>query len=268
MEYSFVGKVSTLLQEVEDITSDDIVGCSDEELNYLEELHPYKVKLPQAYRIFMNNYGKGIAEMRPVSDFFYKHLLVMMKDNSNGFPNLYDKEFFHRKITPRSEPPLYFPENAFIFASHEGYQFHFFYCDGEEDPITYFMEYNPEGKSFRQSKRYSELMIEYVEGFLFFHKELVNRRRDKLPVFMELKQKIKWLAEESEKLRDYKAFLSNVEEVIDFYKSIRIYDFFADRRLFFDAYYDLETTDPEIKKAIDDFARKAEEVQSFYSKIK
>ena len=70
-EFPFVKSIYDLLYNIAEIDRDDIIGCSDDELAHLEDLHPYKIKLPAAYKAFMKHFGKKIINMQPVSVFFF-----------------------------------------------------------------------------------------------------------------------------------------------------------------------------------------------------
>lgn len=98
------------------------VPCTKAEVEILQQ--HYSIKLPEAYKQFLLQMGKGAGVYDVGSDWEYSWLLTMKAAADNmllaeGLPSL--------------------SQNAFVFWMHQGYQFCFFYA-GEEasDPKVYY----------------------------------------------------------------------------------------------------------------------------------
>ena len=96
-------------------------GCNEEEVLKLED--HYKVTLPHAYKTFLMLMGWDGGHYQIGSDFTYKWLFTM-------------KGYANDMLNKCGYPSL--PLDAFVFHMHQGYQFSFFYINGEDDPAVYY----------------------------------------------------------------------------------------------------------------------------------
>ena len=94
-------------------------GCSLEELDALERR--YNVRLPNAYRQFLEVGGRGIEDFLVGSDYHF--------DQLTDLQNWAEELLFENQASP-------LPDQAFVFFMHQGYQFYFFI--GES--IFYYLE--------------------------------------------------------------------------------------------------------------------------------
>lgn len=120
----------------------------------------FNVKLPFAYREFLNYMGRGASRFMVGSSVFMNELLELY----DGALELCEEN----NITP-------IPENAFVFWMHQGYQALYFLPGEEEDPAIY---YYHEGSG---ATRFEKQPISFID---FLKTELVNH-------YPELKEKIR-----------------------------------------------------------------------------
>src|SRR4051812_35680199 len=87
-----------------------VVGCSDIEILDLERY--FDIRLPEAYKQFLNQIGKGAGLFMRGTDFFYDRLF----DNRKALQEVLDLE----------HNPFVLSRDTFVFSSHQGYIFFFF----------------------------------------------------------------------------------------------------------------------------------------------
>ncbi|MBO9700821.1 MAG: hypothetical protein J7604_11475 [Sporocytophaga sp.] len=214
----------------------------------------------------MRNFGRKISHMQPVSNFFYTQIVRSWSD-PYGCLRLFDKEYYHKMFVPLSNPALIFPENGFVFSVHEGYQYRFFLCNEKSDPPTYFIEYDPEGKTVDEEPVFSELMCIYINNFIKDHKLLLEQRPDILSAFAEFKTMFLDLLDLLEVLKQYSHSIEDFERVYIFYSSINIYEVFRYRRLELGTYILMEPRGDIDYSLFKMFITKAEDVKNFYRKF-
>ncbi|MBC9914081.1 SMI1/KNR4 family protein [Chitinophaga varians] len=95
--------------------------CSDEDIVMLEDMHG--IKLPVAYKQFLAVAGRGADTYMAGSDWEYEKLDSVNREAiallaCHGCQDL--------------------PDKAFICWMHQGYQFAFFVCDGNDDPAIFY----------------------------------------------------------------------------------------------------------------------------------
>ena len=102
-------------------SDENIVGCSEGEILQFEaESH---FQLPIAYREFLIACGHGAGEFMMGTDWMIPELLGIQASA--------------RSLMQRNIPSLELPDNAFVFAMHQGYQFLFLHCGTEKDPAVF-----------------------------------------------------------------------------------------------------------------------------------
>ena len=111
--------------------NENMVGCSEDEIDQLEaECH---LNLPIAYREFLIACGHGGGKFQVGTDWTYPELLELQATG--------------RFLMQQNVPSVEFPLNAFVFSSHQGYQFLYFHCGVSEDPPVYYFLENETGPS-------------------------------------------------------------------------------------------------------------------------
>jgi hypothetical protein len=104
-------------------TEGDIRGCSDEEIERLET--HYNVRLPQSYRDFLHAMGHRAGE------FFGDNIEDIYYDRVFGLRERAEE------VLEDNDEPFRLPEDAFVFAMHEGYIFLYFRISKGDDPPVY-----------------------------------------------------------------------------------------------------------------------------------
>lgn len=79
--------------------------------------------LPQAYKEFMFQCGKGAGLYSCDADFTYPRVCNLRNE----------------LLLDLAESGIELPENAFVFASYQGYQYKYFLCDDNNDPAVYLL---------------------------------------------------------------------------------------------------------------------------------
>ena len=82
----------------------------------------YRLKLPDSYREFLENFGASAGSLKEDIDLY--------------FHEIQDDTELVRSDLEGDE--LQLPDNAFVFCSRHGEQFLFFKCDGSNDPPIYY----------------------------------------------------------------------------------------------------------------------------------
>ena len=97
------------------------IPCTEEEVIRLEQVTHFS--LPQAYQEFLRTMGNSTDDFLVGSDFLYPVL-----------PSLQE---WARELLIENQIPQKFPDDAFVFFMHQGYQFNFFHTSEGEDPPVY-----------------------------------------------------------------------------------------------------------------------------------
>lgn len=101
-------------------TKRDIQGCADEEIASLEAAYG---ALPNAYLKFLLELGNGAGEFMQGTDVFYRSLRGLKEDAI--------------ELLKENEEEFDFPEDAFVFSMHQGYEFLYFRLSDGDDPGIY-----------------------------------------------------------------------------------------------------------------------------------
>ncbi|MFZ6638843.1 SMI1/KNR4 family protein [Undibacterium sp. TC4M20W] len=99
----------------------DIVGVAKEEI--LEIEREFNVPLPGAYKDFLQQCGRKAGLFARDINMFYPDIL--------GIRECYEG------VKEEYGIPFEVPKDAFIFYAYQGGFFHYFICDGNEDPEIY-----------------------------------------------------------------------------------------------------------------------------------
>ena len=107
----------------------EIKGITEAEIKTIERF--FSISLPESYRDFLSQCGVSAGLLCRDVNFFYDDILYL-KDHFLDALEEWGKTF---------RPP----ERAFIFSAYQGGSYHYFICDGNDDPAIYvFYEENLE----------------------------------------------------------------------------------------------------------------------------
>jgi hypothetical protein len=132
------------------ITRETISGCSEEEIESLEE--HYSICLPESYKEFLRIMGKQAGIFFEDSDFLYPDLFGMREKSE--------------KIWKDVRPFVPFGEKEFVFADRLGEQFLYFNAArGEETPVYHYleMEEQPEKVAENFAQWFDECVDDEIE---------------------------------------------------------------------------------------------------------
>ncbi|MEP6895269.1 MAG: SMI1/KNR4 family protein [Chloroflexota bacterium] len=153
-----IKEFANLLVKNELATSDELQGCSEEEIEHLEKF--IGVKLPKTYREFLALIGHNTGIYRRGSDHLYKDLFNLTEDT---------KEILMKG-------PFKLPKDAFVIMSHQGYIFTYFrLSDGDDPPVFAYME--NESKPKKLSVSFSEYLSKSMEEEISSLNKLKSREK-------------------------------------------------------------------------------------------
>jgi hypothetical protein len=120
----------------------NLFGCSDEEILRVQQ--QFAFELPNAYRLFLATMGKGAGKFFVGTDLFFPSILGVTDDA--------------RELVSEDSAEITLPDNAIVFAMHQGYQFMFMLADGSDDPpVVSYLERS--GKFDKQSESFSQYLL-------------------------------------------------------------------------------------------------------------
>jgi hypothetical protein len=102
-------------------TEDTLEGVSKADIGRIEGLA--EVQLPDTYKDFLLTFGRKAGKLANDVDFFYSEILGLRGE----LEEMIDEEGLDIEI----------PSKAFVFSGYQGFQYHYFICDGKEDPEVY-----------------------------------------------------------------------------------------------------------------------------------
>ena len=145
----YLDTVKARLEELHSVRLDKIFPCTEEEVSILEQ----KIgrALPAAYREFLLWMVRDIGGLFQGSECHYWDVILLQR----AAAELMQEDEF-------SEP---FPEDAFVFLMHQGYQFHFFRTgEGDDPPVYHYVEGQEEGGSIKMVySHFSDFLLAMVE---------------------------------------------------------------------------------------------------------
>jgi hypothetical protein len=122
----YLTELKALAERLEVINSHEVQGCTEAEIQALEDT--LQIKLPEAYREFLVWGGKGTIEFLRGSTWRY----------FKG--NFVDLQIESKDLLIENHP-LELPINTYIFLAHQGSIFFFFLLTEGDNPVIYkFME--------------------------------------------------------------------------------------------------------------------------------
>ena len=94
--------------------------------NTINELEAkLRITLPQKYKEWLKSDGP-LTEQFIGTDAQFEKLDRLME--------------WSKELLKENNSKFIFPENSFVFAMHQGYQFMYFICDGTDDPEVWYYE--------------------------------------------------------------------------------------------------------------------------------
>lgn len=164
MEYKYKYLNSTIqaFREGGLIDPREVIGCTEEEIVYLEGIHPCTAKLPEAFREFLQYGGHKIGNLRVALGFYYD--FIIRSTQMLNFRLLREGERW-RTIEEQ------FPQDGLIFMNNQGYEFLFIRLKEDADPPVYHaLEGN---NTFNiSSTKFSLYMLELANNYKFLHNNL------------------------------------------------------------------------------------------------
>lgn len=124
-------------------------GCSVEEIEAIKAGQNV-TELPTLYNEFLETIGKGAQGLYVGTNIYYDDNLYKLKDFAN-------------ELLQESESNFELPENAFVFAMHQGYQFLYFLCEETDDPTVFYYIENLSAPE----KKYPSL-TEFFKSTIYF----------------------------------------------------------------------------------------------------
>lgn len=180
MEYQFIQNSVDLLKNVDDFDEREFRGCSESQIEALEELLPEYSYLPESYYEFLKFGGNGICNMLKGTNFYFPQIYNLRKGGK--IQNLKNEQFFSENFDYAS----HLTDDLFLLYFHQGYFARFFYLDAGSDPSIYYYEAGqPYHFLLSQEQSFSEYFYTEVSAF-------VARYQEKIPtVDMELLNRVK-----------------------------------------------------------------------------
>lgn len=137
--------------------ADTTRGCTAEEVAEIEAT--VRVRLPNAYREFLDLCGKQAREFLSGTDWMFPTILTL-KESAAA---LLSECGIQQKLSP----------SDFVFAMHQGYQFLFFGCQsGQDPPVFRFIEGDQSAQQVFDS--FSNWFCQCADDEIAAHAELDN----------------------------------------------------------------------------------------------
>lgn len=147
MLQDLVGEATRRLSECRITMPDEFDGCNDADILSIQT--KFELELPKCYCDFLRAMGRGAGSFLVGTDFTY--------------PDIMDLRESAECLLAECGVNFRLPANAFVFADHGGYNFVFFYCDGEDDPPT-FLFVDSYDAPMQNAESFSEWLTLAVEG--------------------------------------------------------------------------------------------------------
>jgi hypothetical protein len=180
MEYKFIGDSVNLLRGVEDFDEREFRGCTEAQIEALEQLLPEYSYLPESYYEFLKFGGNGICDMLSGTNFYFPKIYSLTVGKK--LQELKETGFFSGKFDYDS----YLRDNLFLFYYHQGYFARFFDINSIDDPNIYYYESGlPYDFLLTQQQSFSQYLYAEVASFITHYQEsIVN-------VDIELRNRVK-----------------------------------------------------------------------------
>ena len=159
MESTFISQISKKLIRAGMAKSQEIKGCSPDEIRRLEA--HYNLSLPKLYQEFLREMGHRAGLFYQGTDMFYETLIDLREGAS--------------QLLREDESWFQLPDDAFVFFMHQGYQFMYFRtANGNDDPPV-FNYLEGDGTPTQAYDSFSEFLLESVEDHIRILKNQGNK---------------------------------------------------------------------------------------------
>lgn len=102
-------------------TEGGIQGASEADIEQLES--SFGLELPRSYKQFLRMFGKKAGSLFSDVAFFYPEVVGLREELD--------------EMIEEESLAITLPEDSFVFSGYQGFQYHYFICDGTEDPAVY-----------------------------------------------------------------------------------------------------------------------------------
>lgn len=168
MEYQFIKDSVNLLKEIDDFDERDFRGCTEEQIERLEQLLPEYTYIPESYYEYLIFGGNGICNMLNGTDFYFPQIYTLRAEQK--IIHLKDTNFFAPHFDVESD----LTDQLFLFYFHQGYFARFFYLDAGDDPNIYYYEAGLKYKFIlTQEQTFSEYLYSEVSNFIAQYQEII-----------------------------------------------------------------------------------------------
>ncbi|MDC7232908.1 MAG: hypothetical protein PQJ58_06725 [Spirochaetales bacterium] len=149
-KYKYINKVVELVEQLEWLDPREIIGCSEQEIDALDDLFDEGFFLPDSYGEFLKYCGHGFGNILQRESFFYNDIYALNK--KNYIRKLYqDKGFFHPDFKEQ------FLDYMFLCYKHQDYFIRGFDLLDFEDPQVSYYEAGMLNRAFvLQDQSFSE----------------------------------------------------------------------------------------------------------------
>jgi hypothetical protein len=209
MHYQYLESVIQTFRAGGLVDPRETFGCTEEEIAYLEAIHPFQTKLPEAFREFLQYGGKNIGDLRVAAGFYYDFIINSTRNLNNTFLR---EGYRWRTIDEK------FPEDGLIFMNNQGYEFLFIRLnEGANPPVYHALEGNT--KFQISSDQFSQYMLELAQNYKALHNNLSENVYDEV---LNLKTTVLDIIDSLDVLKNFEG----VPRFIDRYQDILklIYD--------------------------------------------
>ncbi len=279
MEYELIKDSVNLLKEIDDFDERDFRGCSEEQIERLEQLLPEYTYLPESYCEFLRFGGNGICNMLSGTEFYFPQIYSLTTEQK--IRNLKDTNFF----APDFDFEYQLMDSLFLFYFHQGYFGRFFHLNLGEDPDIYYYEAGLKNTFLlTQEQTFSEYLYAEVSNFVAQYKEIIvtidiglrnrvkNYRQGILGILDRLENLTDHVDQEfvDQAVKNYLAILRKTYSLLFEYKYYTVYQY---------EYVFSPTTNPsyleseaeivqEITKTISELGKQGKDLISYVKELK
>lgn len=172
MEQAVINEVINKLIDSGIAKPAEIRGCSEEEIDNLER--QMAIKLPKVYREFLLRIGRQAGS-------FFEGTHLLLGQGLTGFKELL------RKLLAENGNHMTLPTAAFVFLSHQDYQFNYFLLTDGDDPPVYFYVGAPEEYLEKKWNSFSEFLLDSAESQIRSEAE-IKEMENQIKFLRSLKQ--------------------------------------------------------------------------------
>ena len=127
-KFKYINQVVELFEQYSAVFGEqEIVGCTEEEVEALESLLPNSYRLPEAYREFLFYCGRKMGVVSDITNFSYKTAYFNAKDRNQEIMKILRMWNKHTKI----------PEDMFIVSKHITSYFDYVLLSEGDNPPVY-----------------------------------------------------------------------------------------------------------------------------------